>query len=118
MGINFKGVIKGTIFAILVTFVIILILALLSYFTGIDETIITTGVYASGIIGVILGTNAVSKVANSRAFVHAMLVCGLYLIVLIGISLIVNNVIMFNTHFLAVIGGTFASGILGCIIGK
>ena len=41
MGINFKGVIKGTIFAILVTFVIILILALLSYFTGIDETIIT-----------------------------------------------------------------------------
>jgi len=44
MGINFKGVIKGTIFAILVTFVIILILALLSYFTGIDETIITTGV--------------------------------------------------------------------------
>ena len=40
MGINFKGVIKGTIFAILVTFVIILILALLSYFTGIDETII------------------------------------------------------------------------------
>lgn len=27
MGINFKGVIKGTIFAILVTFVIILILA-------------------------------------------------------------------------------------------
>ena len=54
MGINFKGVIKGTIFAILVTFVIILILALLSYFTGIDETIITTGVYASVIIGVIL----------------------------------------------------------------
>ena len=109
MGINFKGVIKGTIFAILVTFVIILILALLSYFTGIDETVI---------IGVILGTIAVSKAANSRAFVHAMLVCALYLIVLIGISLIVNNGIMFNTHFLAVIGGTFASGILGCIIGK
>ena len=118
MGINFKGMIKGTIFAILVTFVIILILALLSYFTGIDETIITTGVYASVIIGVILGTIAVSKAANSRAFVHAMLVCALYLIVLIGISLIVNNGIMFNTHFLAVIGGTFASGILGCIIGK
>ena len=111
MGINFKGVIKGTIFAILVTFVIILILALLSYFTGIDETIITTGAYASVIIGVILGTIAVSKAANSRAF-------ALYLIVLIGISLIVNNGIMFNTHFLAVIGGTFASGILGCIIGK
>ena len=34
MGINFKGVIKGTIFAILVTFVIILILALLSYFNN------------------------------------------------------------------------------------
>ena len=32
MGINFKGVIKGTIFAILVTFVIILILALRNYY--------------------------------------------------------------------------------------
>ena len=73
---------------------------------------------ASVIIGVILGTIAVSKAAHSRAFVHAMLVCALYLIVLIGISLIVNNGIMFNTHFLAVIGGIFASGILGCIIGK
>ena len=61
MGINFKGVIKGTIFAILVTFVIILILALLSYFTGIDETIITTGAYASVIIGVILGTIGYQK---------------------------------------------------------
>ena len=68
--------------------------------------------------GVILGTIAVSKAANSKAFVHAMLVCVLYLIVLIGISLIVNNGIVFNTHFLAVIGGAFASGILGCVIGK
>ena len=67
MGINFKGVIKGTIFAILVTFVIILILALLSYFTGIDETIITTGVYAPVIIGVILGTIAVSKSGKQQS---------------------------------------------------
>lgn len=118
MGINFKGVIKGTIFAILVTFVIILILALLSYFTGIDETIITTGSVCLGYYRRDTRNDCGTKAANSRAFVHAMLVCALYLIVLIGISLIVNNGIMFNTHFLAVIGGTFASGILGCIIGK
>lgn len=118
MSINLKGVIKGTVFSILITFVIIFILSLLSYFTHIGETLITTCVYASVIIGVLMGTVAVSKAASGKVFIHAMLVCLLYFLVLVGISAVINKEIAFNAHFLAVTGGIFAAGFLGSLIGS
>lgn len=118
MSVNFKGVIKGSIFSILITLVIIFILSLLSYFTQISETAVTAGVYASVIVGVLAGVIAVSKAAESKVFIHAMLVCLIYMLVLISISLIANGEISFNTHLLAITGGVFCAGFLGSIIGK
>ncbi len=118
MSVNLKGVIKGTIFAVLITFVIIFVLALLSYFTHVGETLITTLVYASVVIGVLMGTIAVSKAATGKIFIHAMLVCVLYLLILIGVSAIINKGITFNSHMLAIAGGTFAAGFLGSVIGS
>lgn len=118
MSVNLKGVIKGTVFSILVTFVIIFILSLLSYFTHISETVITTCVYASVIVGVLMGTIAVSKAASGKVFIHAMIVCVLYLVVLVGISAIINKGISFNLHLLAITGGVFAAGFLGSVIGS
>lgn len=118
MGINFKGVIKGTFFALVVTFVIIFILSVLSYFTGIGENVISICVYASVVIGVLLGTIAVSKAASQKAFIHSMLVCILYMLILAGVSFLINKEISLNTHFLAITGGAFAAAFLGLIIGK
>ncbi|MBQ8300368.1 MAG: TIGR04086 family membrane protein [Clostridia bacterium] len=118
MGINFKGVLKCTLFSVIITFIIILILALLSYFTRVGETVITVGVYASVIIGVLLGSIAVAKAAPQKAFLHVMLLCLIYVLLLIGISWIINGTIVFNSHFLAVVGGAFGAGFLGLIIGK
>ncbi len=118
MSVNIKGVIKGSIFSILVTMLIIFILSLLSYFTGISETVVSACVYASVAAGVLLGTIAVSRAAAGKAFIHVMLVCLIYLAVLVGISALINKGIAFNSHFFAVVCGTFAAGFLGLIIGK
>ncbi len=118
MGINFKGVLKGTLFSVIITFIIIFILSLLSYFSSIGENIITIGVYASVIIGVLLGSIAVAKGAPQKAFLHVMLLCLIYVLLLIGVSWIINGTIVFNSHFLTVVGGAFAAGFLGLIIGK
>lgn len=118
MGISVKGVIKGTVFAALVTFVIILIMALLSYFTKIGEEIITVGIYASVIAGVLLGSIAVSKAAEHKALLHALLVCVLYFLVLVGVSFLVNHTVVFNTRFMIVAAAVLSAGFLGCIIGK
>lgn len=118
MGINFKGVLKGTLFSVIITFIIIMILALLSYFTKIGETVITAGVYASVIISVLFGSIVTAKVASQKAFLHVMLLCLIYVMILIGVSWLVNGTLVFNSHFFAMIGGTFAAGFLGLIIGK
>ena len=118
MGINFKSVIKGSVFSVLITMFIILILALLSYFTGISENVVGICVYAAVIVGVLLGTIAVSRAASGKVFIHAMLVCLMYLAVLIGISAIINKGITVNSHLFAITGGIFASGFLGSVIGK
>lgn len=118
MNIRFGSIIKGTLFALIATFAIIFILSLISYFASVSETVITTGVYASVIIGVLLGSAAVSKAAVSKKFLHAMLVCAVYLLVFLALSMIVNKEISFNTHLMAVAGGVFAAGLLGSIIGK
>ncbi|MCD8181455.1 MAG: TIGR04086 family membrane protein [Firmicutes bacterium] len=117
MGINFKGVIKGTLFSLIITFAIILILSLLSYFTQISENVITTGAYVSVAAGILLGTTAVARAAAQKVFLHAMLVCVLYLIAFTAISAAVNKGISFNSHFLAVTVGALAAGFLGAVIG-
>ncbi len=118
MAVNIKGVIKGSIFSILVTMLIIFVLSLLSYFTGISESVINACVYAAVVVGVLLGAVAVSRAAAGKAFVHVMLVCLIYIAVLVGISALINKGIAFNSHFFAVVGGAFASSFLGLIIGK
>ncbi|MCH5210942.1 MAG: TIGR04086 family membrane protein [Oscillospiraceae bacterium] len=118
MSINFKSVIKGSVFSVLITMFIILILALLSYFTGISENVVSICVYASVIIGVLMGAIAVSRAVSGKVFIHAMLVCVMYLAVLVGISAIFNKGITVNSHLFAITGGIFASGFLGSVIGK
>ena len=118
MSINIKGVIKGSIFSILVTMLIIMILALLSYFTSMSENVISTCVYAAVVTGVLLGTIAVSRAATGKVFLHAMLVCVMYLAVLVGISALINRGLTVNSHLFAITGGIFASGFLGSILGK
>lgn len=118
MKINIKGVLKGTAFALIVTFLLILVLSLLSYFTSIGETIIVIGVYAAVIIGVLLGSLAVSKAAQEKIFIHAMLVALIYMCIMVGISFVINGEISFNSHFFTIIGGILVSGFVGSVIGK
>ncbi len=118
MDINFKCVAKCAVFSVIVTFVMIMILSCLSYFTQISENVITTGVYISIVAGVVLGTFAVSKAAAKKALIHAMIVCALFAACIVLISVLLNGSISFNTRFFIVIAGIFASGFLGCIIGK
>ncbi|MCI8405303.1 MAG: TIGR04086 family membrane protein [Clostridia bacterium] len=118
MKINIRGVLKGTVFSLIVTFVIIIVLSLLAYFTSIGEGALTIGVYAAVIIGVLIGSFALSKAAQGQCLIHSMLSSLAYLLILIGISFLINRQISFNTHFFAISGGVLAAGFVGSVIGK
>lgn len=115
---NIKCIIKCTAFSIVLTFILLLILAVVEYFSNISENVIVYLVYASVILSVLVGSFAVSKSSDSKALIHSLILCTVYFIVLILLSLGINGRIVFNTHFFAIAGGIFGAGVLGTIIGK
>jgi putative membrane protein (TIGR04086 family) len=113
-----KGIIKGAVFAFLITFAVIVILSVLSYFCDVDNKIITVGVYGGVVLGVFFGSFAVSKGCEKSILLHAMLVSAIYLIVLIAASAAINKTLQINSHFITMTCGIIASGFLGAVLGK
>lgn len=118
MGIHIKGVIKATVFSLLITFAVIFILALLAFFTSISENVLLGCAYGAVGVGVLLGAILVSKAVQQKALIHALLMCIIYAVVLTGISFVLNGMPMFNSRLALIIIGIFATGFLGSIIGK
>lgn len=118
MAVNMKCVLKSTLFSLIVTFAMIIIISVIAYFSKAGESTLMVCVYISMAAAVLLGAIAAAKAADRNSFLHSMLMCLMYSTVLLVTSLIINGEISFNKHFLAVIVGVFASGFLGCILGK
>lgn len=113
-----KGILKGTVFAFAVTFAVILILSLITYFTNADSKIITIGIYAGVVAGVTLGSLISAKKCDKMVLLHAMAVSAVYLAVLILISVVLNRSFQLNGHFLTMTAGILGSGFLGAVLGK
>lgn len=113
-----KGILKGTAFSLIVTFVFILLLSLITYFTDIDSKITSIGVYASVVISVTLGALISAKKCEKSVLPHAMAVSVIYLAVLICVSAALNHTLMLNGHFITMTAGIFAAGFLGAVLGK
>lgn len=118
MGIHIKGVIKATLFSLLITFAVIFILALFAFFTSIAENVLVGCAYGAVAIGVLLGAIFVSRAVQQKALLHALLLSLIYAVVLMGISFILNGMPMFNSRLAFIVIGIFAAGFVGSVIGK
>lgn len=118
MGIHIKGVIKATLFSLFITFIVIFILALLAFFTSIAENVLVGCAYGAVAAGVLLGSIFVSRAAQQKALIHAMLLSLIYAVVLTGIAIILNGMPMFSSRLMFIIIGIFAAGFVGSVIGK
>lgn len=115
---NIKGILKGTIFAFVVTFLVILILSAVTYFTEADSKIVTVFMYAGVVAGVVLGAFMAARLSEKSALLNSMLVSVIYLAVLIAVSMLINRALEFNGHFITMSVGILASGFLGAVMGK
>lgn len=118
MGVNIKGVLKGAAISVVITLLLVFILSLVAYFSKVGETVLTIAAYASVIIGSLAGAVLVALSAPEKKFVHVMLACAVYTLVLVGASFALGGGITFNAHMAAVIGGIFAAAFLGLILGN
>lgn len=113
-----KGIFKGIIFSCIVTFIAMLLITALTYFTDIGMKSVDIIIFIGLGLGVFSGSFLVSKSADKRCAVHGLLVgVGLALVFIIC-SLLVNGKILFNSHFISVILLCLVSGFLGGISGK
>ena len=101
--INMKGIFKGIIFSCIVTFIAMLLITALTYFTDIGMKAVDIIIFIGLGLGVFSGSFLVSKSADKRCAVHGLLV---------------NGKILFNSHFISVILLCLVSGFLGGISGK
>lgn len=116
--INFKGISKGIIFACLMTFLAMLLITSVSYFTDISMKIVDIIIFAGLGIGVFTGAYPVSKNAEEKSAVHGLLVgVGIVLIFMVC-SFCINGRILFNSHLLSIVLLSIISGFLGGVLGR
>ena len=113
-----KAIIKGTIVALVLTLIFILLMSVVLYFSELDERIIEIGVYVGTAAGVITGAVGTAKGAGRKVLIHCLLMGLLYLAVMTGITLLVKGGVTLNYHFFTVIAGVMACSIFGAVIGR
>ena len=109
---------KCTLISIIIIFVLVYILAVISYTTGISNSTLTVCVYLSAIFSVLIGTLISARICDTKPLISSLITGLVFYAVILGITFILKHNITFNTHFFAMSAGIFATSVLGAIIGK
>ncbi len=115
--INFRGVGKGIIFSILLTLILVVLVAIVTYFVDMPDKIISIILFFSSVLSTLIGAFLVTKSIQENGLIHGMFIgLGYFIIILIS-SVISNNGLHFNTNLLTMLLANIAGGMLGGILG-
>lgn len=117
-GINFKGVLKGIIFSVLVTFLTMVIITVITYFSNISTKAVDIIIFIGFGIGVFSGAFPVSKSAEEKSAIHGILVGVGVTVLFLICSFFVNRKIVFNSHLTSIVLVSLLSGFLGGFLGR
>lgn len=108
----------GTVVSFAVTFAAVFVIALAEYSTGMSEGAAGVCAYASAIAGVLVGAVFSARKARTKALLNAMPVSGIYIVVLIAVSLVLNGRINTDIHCISMMAGVILAGFLGAVCGQ
>ena len=114
---NWCGILKGILFAAVITFLLILGLAAVCYFAAVPEKLISVLTLAASGIGVLLGAAAVAKSTGYAGLWHGLLLACGYAALLWISGVLVQKSVCVSLHSLSVCLCVFACGMLGGILG-
>ena len=118
VNMNFKAIFRGLILALVVAMMSLLIGAVLVYFNVISEKAASIVFFVMIMLGIFLGAFGVVKASESKILVNALSLALIFSVIIIVVSLIVNNGFVMHTRTLTLIGGAFATSFLGALFGK
>lgn len=115
---NIKGILLGTLYAYIISFVFLLIGASLIYFNLLSEQAVTIGVFFGMALGIFIGSYGAAKTCESKVLLNALSVSFLFSLIFFSAAIILNNGIPAQSRIPAIICGSFAAGFIGAVAGK
>ncbi len=115
---NFKGIFRGLILAVVLVILMLFIGAALVYFNVIAEKSAGVAVFITAMVGVFFGAFGVARTSEERLLINAMTVAVLFALFVFIISVGVNGGVILHTRTLTLMGGSILASFLGALFGK
>ncbi len=116
-GISFKKILKGVLFSLAVSVLMMLVLAAFVFFMNIPDRTVEMLVFALSAIAVFLGAFILAKNISSRGLLHGLLLAVLYFAVLAVVSVVINGSVSFSVQNIMRMVSVLSSGMLGGVMG-
>ena len=116
-GSNMLKIIKGSIIAIMLSLVLLLIFALLLAYTNVPESIISPVIIVISAISILVGSFMSSIKIKKQGIVNGGIVGGIYMAVLYLLSSMVQNDFGVNSYAIIMIAASILAGCFGGILG-
>ena len=114
---TFIRIVKGSILAIGITMIALLIFAILLTYNNISENYIHLGIIIVTAISILLGGMISTKKIQKKGFLNGMLVGLIYMLTLYIVSGITTSGFQFSTSTIIMFASSVIAGIIGGIIG-
>ena len=114
---NLFIILKGTIFAILITIILLFAFALLLAYTNISESLITPGVIILSVLSILIGSIISSRKLKRNGLINGGTVGLIYITCLYLTSSILQGDFSLNIYSAVMIFVAILIGLLGGIIG-
>lgn len=115
--INIRSVFKGIIFSVASTLVLVLLTALISYFTDISDNIISIILFAVSVVSVLTGAVLVCRSTGENGLIHGGLIGLGYFVFLLLASIVIKREFDFNARLITMLVSNIAGGMLGGVLG-
>ena len=114
---NVKRIIKGSIFAIVLSITLLLIFAIVLTYTNLEENTIKPIIIVITGISILIGSSISTLTIKKNGMVNGGIVGFTYILIMLIISGVTSKGLTFNIYSIAMILVSILMGIIGGIIG-
>lgn len=115
--INFKAIIRGFTWSLIISVVLSFIISLILHFTSISEAFLPAFATLIFFLSILLGSTICAKQAGNRGLIHGLIVAFIYLFLSLILSVLISSDPFSWVMFAKKIAYTILAGALGGIIG-
>lgn len=114
---NVFYILKGVLFSLICTFILLLIFSVILTYTNISEKVIEPVIIILTAISILIGSSIGNMKIKKNGIVNGALIGGIYLMAIYLISSIINTNFSLNTGSIIIIIAGMICGMIGGIIG-